>query len=370
MGTIKQNFANNVETGGTFDAQDLTGTIPAANIANSSLSDITTVPPTATGGDLIQSVASDPPAPDFGDVWYNSTEQKIKLKTLGAGSWATGGTLNQARSHFQGGGGNSNSSALAVAGYTGYYTNTESYNGTSWTEVNDLNTGKGFATTSGTQTSAINGGGAAPSSIALAESWNGTSWTEVNDLNQARNQLASAGTDNTSALIFAGYAPPITYAAQTESWNGSSWTEVNDLNTARYVLAGAGTATSALAYGGDSAVPGGYTAETESWNGTSWTEVGDLNTARFGMASTNGSDNTLVLASGGEQPGVGVVTITEQWNGTSWTEVADLSTSRYAIGGAGTTSSAIAFGGNNPGGSSNATEEWTVATPNQSIQGS
>ena len=46
MGTIKQNFANNVETGGTFDAQDLTGTIPAANIANSSLSDITTVPPT------------------------------------------------------------------------------------------------------------------------------------------------------------------------------------------------------------------------------------------------------------------------------------------------------------------------------------
>jgi len=42
MGTIKQNFANNVETGGTFDAQDLTGTIPAANIANSSLSDITT----------------------------------------------------------------------------------------------------------------------------------------------------------------------------------------------------------------------------------------------------------------------------------------------------------------------------------------
>src|SRR6056300_1057399 len=97
MGTIKQNFANNVETGGTFDAQDLTGTIPAANIANSSLSDITTVPPTASGGDLIQSVASDPPAPDFGDIWYNSTEQKIKLKTLGAGSWATGNNMNTAR---------------------------------------------------------------------------------------------------------------------------------------------------------------------------------------------------------------------------------------------------------------------------------
>ena len=68
MGTIKQNLANNIETLGKFDATDLTGTIPAVNITNSSLSDITTVPPSASGGDLIQTVASDPPAPDFGDL--------------------------------------------------------------------------------------------------------------------------------------------------------------------------------------------------------------------------------------------------------------------------------------------------------------
>ncbi len=48
MGTIKQNLANNIETSGTFDAKDLTGTIPAANIANSSLSDIVTVPSSAS----------------------------------------------------------------------------------------------------------------------------------------------------------------------------------------------------------------------------------------------------------------------------------------------------------------------------------
>ena len=97
MGTIKQNLANNIETLGKFDATGLTGTIPAANITNSSLSDITTIPPSTSGGDLIQTVASDPPAPDFGDLWYNSTEQKIKLKVLGTGSWATGGNLNTAR---------------------------------------------------------------------------------------------------------------------------------------------------------------------------------------------------------------------------------------------------------------------------------
>src|SRR5210317_1375463 len=142
MGTIKQNFANNVETSGTFDAQDLTGTIPAANIANSSLSDITTVPPTASGGDLIQSVASDPPAPDFGDIWYNSTEQKIKLKGLSVpgGSWASGGALNTGRGVL-GGAGASSTDALAFGG-TGNTAITELYNGTSWTEVNDLNTGR------------------------------------------------------------------------------------------------------------------------------------------------------------------------------------------------------------------------------------
>jgi hypothetical protein len=48
------------------------------------------------------------------------------------------------------------------------------------------------------------------------ESWNGTSWTEVNDLNSGRYQLAGAGTDNTSALAFGGASPSF---AATEEWN-------------------------------------------------------------------------------------------------------------------------------------------------------
>ena len=220
MGTIKQNFANNVETGGTFDAQDLTGTIPAANIANSSLSDITTVPPTASGGDLIQSVASDPPSPDFGDIWYNSTEQKIKLKTQSAGSWATGGNLNTSRR---------------------------------------------WMGTSGTQTAALAFGGDPPTTGAT-ESYNGTSWTEVNDLNTARYGLTGAGTVDTASLAITGYDPIPTYTNLTESWNGTNWTEVNDTNTARFGAAAAGTQTSALVFAGE--IPPN-TVNTETWNGTS-----------------------------------------------------------------------------------------------------
>jgi hypothetical protein len=58
MGTIKRNFYNNITPTGKFDSADLTGTIPATNVADASLSNITSVP--ATVGDFVQKVASDP----------------------------------------------------------------------------------------------------------------------------------------------------------------------------------------------------------------------------------------------------------------------------------------------------------------------
>jgi hypothetical protein len=92
-------------------------------------------------------------------------------------------------------------------------------------------------------------GGANPAVSATTESWNGTTWTEVNDLNSARRYMGSAGVQ-TSALAFGGFTTAPT--AVTEFWNGTSWTEVNDLAAARTNMSGggAGTATQALAAGG------------------------------------------------------------------------------------------------------------------------
>ena len=74
-----------------------------------------------------------------------------------------------------------------------------------------------------------------PGNTGATESWDGSNWTEVNDLNTARRFLAGAGS-TTAALGFGGYIGPNT--AANESWNGSSWTEVSDLNTARNDLGG------------------------------------------------------------------------------------------------------------------------------------
>ena len=99
------------------------------------------------------------------------------------------------------------------------------------------------------------------------ESWNGSAWTELNDMNQSRTALAGAGTQ-TAALGFGGQdTPPTTIAGKTEDWNGVSWVEVADLSTSRYYLGGAGTSTLGLASGGYN--PPTYYANTEEWSGSS-----------------------------------------------------------------------------------------------------
>jgi hypothetical protein len=109
----------------------------------------------------------------------------------------------------------------------------------------------------GTQTSALAISGNKPGTgiTPEVESWNGSSWTEVGDVNTQRYILSASGADNTVALAFGGDTPPVTGA--TESWNGSSWTEVADLSVARKQLAGNGTTnTTAIAFGGAPPVTG------------------------------------------------------------------------------------------------------------------
>ena len=95
---------------------------------------------------------------------------------------------------------------------------TEVWNGTNWTEVNDMNNKRNNGVGAGT--ALLYGGfrNAPPDDLAECESWNGTNWTEVNDVNQ------KVGTDNTNALIFGGATPLPQPAGQgpyagTEEWN-------------------------------------------------------------------------------------------------------------------------------------------------------
>jgi len=304
-------------------------------------------------GTKVQNFASDPPAPFTGQVWYNSTSATSKYFFVDPGSWATGGTMNTARRTFAGAG--TKTSALASGGGQPTVAKTESYNGTSWTEVNDLNQARLRLTGCGADNTAALAvsGEVAPGVSAINEIWNGTNWTEVNNVNTARQDATAEGT-STAALFFGGGLPPGdgTIYNSTEVWNGTNWTEVNNLNTARNKPSGSGLSTAALCFGGKT---NAATAINELWNGTNWTEVNDLNTARENAAGCG--TNTAALMFGGYSS-TALTGATELWNGTNWTNKTDLSTPRQYLGGTGTSTSALAFGGTPP--QTAATEEWNA----------
>ena len=95
--------------------------------------------------------------------------------------------------------------------------------------------------------------------LPLTETWNGSSWTEVAEFNTARNAQGGAGTQ-TLALMYGGASNPGAYVGLTESWDGSSWTEVADMASGRGYAASGGTGTAAFMAGGN-----GSSNLTEEW---------------------------------------------------------------------------------------------------------
>ena len=223
-----------------------------------------------------------------------------------------------ARGHA--GGGGTSTAALAVGGLPGANSLAlnEEWNGSSWTEVGDLNNGRDTMAAAGTANTAgiVFGGtyGTPPPAnfyLKVTETWNGTAWTEVGDLNVGRQQIASAAQGSSTATLCIGGELDPSFSPRAadivESWNGSSWSEVADLNATRQNMAGAGVSTDAMCFGGDTAPTNQL---TESYNGTSWTEVADLATGI--MANGGSGTSASAISMGGNTPPASVVT--EVWN--------------------------------------------------------
>ena len=177
----------------------------------------------------------------------------------------------------------------------------ETWDGSSWTEITDLNTEREYAGGAGTVTAGLVAAGSDPGNSRVnSEEWNGSAWTEGNNCNSGKIGPGSSfqGTQS-SALLFGGKIPPSSTGIkdETEEYDGTSWTEVGDLNQKRVELCGAGVAGSALAYGG--AYPSTTkVGVTESYNGSSWTEVADLSTARMNINLSNGTSLNCLAVGG------------------------------------------------------------------------
>ena len=313
-------------------------------------------------GYSVQTLSSDPSptASVEGQLWYNSTSGSYKIAIAAGGAWSAGNNLNLGKGEMGSAQSGTQSACMIFGGDAppgtsppGYLDETEQYDGTSWTEVADLNLGRSMVGGLGTNTAAMCVAGNYPTDTNYDEIWDGTSWAETANTLAARAGGAAAGT-TTAALMCGGtWNPTGGRMTNCETWNGTSWTEGNNILVATTYFGMVGSTTAALMYSGNIAGGALITDETATYNGTSWTEVNDLNTAR-NSAGKFGTVTAAICVGGTLNPGD--QKITEQYNGTSWSEVGDLTTARVNMGNAGTTALGLAAGGN-PG-YLTATEEW------------
>jgi len=286
-----------------------------------------------------------------GDVWYNASTGLLKMYAS-LGSWASATSVNTGRDYSVGSGTTTAGLIFGGAASTAQ-TVTESYDGSSWTEVGDLNaaTSQAGGATSGSQTATLSFG--MPPGV--NESWNGTAWTEVGDMGTGRYIGQASGGTSAAAICMGG--PP--NQALTETFNGTAWSEVGDLNTGRAQSSGCGSSTSTLIMGGRSPATG----KTEAFDGSSWSETGDLNTARY-YNSAAGESSALAITFAG----LSTTAKTEQFDGSSWTEVGDLLTaSAYGGGGVGTATSALMVGVAPPASYPALVNEWNVAAAAETV---
>ena len=301
-------------------------------------------------GHTIRTVAGDPSVLAVGDIWYNSSLTKIRVAKTTAAAWASGGNMTTGRGDGATASGAPSTAAQIMAGENPRTGKTEQYDGSSWTEVGDMGSGRNSARGAGTQTAALAFGGTpSPSNpVGFSEEWNGTSWAEGNDLNTHRYMGQGCGTQ-TAGLGSGGYqaAPAVANVpTMTEEYNGTSWAEGGTLNAAKNTGQGFGIQTAAIVTGPSD------TPTTEQYDGSSWTEIADLNNARHNVAA--GGIVTIGLVMGG--PGGH----TELWDGSAWTETSNMSSGRapnYGSSGGSNTAGYVCGGpAAAPG---NATEEFT-----------
>ena len=305
----------------------------------------------------------------LGQLYFNSTTNTFKetINDIANGVWSSGGNVNEARELLAGWGTNNNLAGVAGGNNTSdvAQSDTELYNGTSWTEVNEINSARGGVAGCGLYAAGIIAGAAPPTHGDKVEEWDGSSWSEVAEMNTNRGFASMSGTQDANLIIGGYYNPPTQRYANVEEWNGSSWTEIADLNTGRPGTGAAAGApvTDTVAFGGYAGPPFTPQVITEKWDGSSWTEVGDMNNAKNVVAG-HGDSGSNAGAFGGSQPSTGVHN--EIWNGASWTEVNNTANAGWRQqGGTPDMSSGICSAGGPPAFSF--VEEWNAPLANKTI---
>ena len=318
-------------------------------------------------GYSVKTVTSDPSNTQFGQIWYNSIAKQIKFTGNAGGAFSSGGNLNTARWNTKATVG-TQTAGITFGGSTApgaSMAETEEYDGTSWSEVNDMptvTTGNGGG---GIQTAAFSSGGNTPGDNREDHTFNydGTSWTSSGDLPFISAQAGACGTQTAGIHCAGTQNPGNTKTNKTAHYDGSSWTDGGNfpINISYHAMAGTQTAAllgMMIKFDGSSP---DQTNEFFEYNGSSWSAAGNQNNTRY-AGGTFGTQTAAITAGGGSAP-AGHQNKVESYDGTSFTNESTLVTGSNYIHGGGTSSAGIIQGGSGPAGSGpnqalTRSEEW------------
>tara|TARA_Y100000004_G_scaffold38754_1_gene41637 strand:- start:6 stop:1310 length:1305 start_codon:yes stop_codon:yes gene_type:complete len=252
--------------------------------------------------------------------------------------------------------------AIITGGEPTPIANTESYDGTSWSEVGDLVTALGQCSdgTFGDQTAAVQcGGKTSPSpgaGVTTSQTWNGTSWSSGTAMGQARKSHSTSGT-STQGLACSGQTSTTPSAlTSAEEYNKSAnvitaaaWASASNFPGPASSVRGFGTVHSAsVAIGGETG-PGPTVSSCYSYDGSSWTSVPAIpNTARNVFAY--GTQTAGLYSGGNTSPGqTPISNASAEWDGSGWTGGPTVPTSRGFGASSGVQTSALSTAGDQGG---------------------
>ena len=221
-----------------------------------------------------------------------------------------------------------------------------------WSEVADINTGRDYQSSAGSaggtvdasKSALIFGGRTAPTyhGVDLTEEWNGTAWTEVNDLLHPRTHGGGFGSTE-AAVSVGGGEPPSTsgHSTCTEEFGGTNWSEGEAFPTpAGGIMSTAGTLTSGMVVNGGYSpgtaggiYHGNASTETVNYDGTDWSAGANLNVS-MAMGSAGGTQNSALAFGGRVSPSNDGHACTEEYNGAgdTWSVAANMIYKRADFG--------------------------------------
>ena len=271
-------------------------------------------------------------------------------------SWSVKPALSSVRR--QGGGAGTASAAVTFGGNTSppnilstaeeFTVTVNTITAGAWSSGDNLPSNRGDNNTNGIQTAVVSVAGYTTDRIDTVDEYDGSSWTNSSNYPVAVNRHAGAGTQ-TAQVTFGGRtgSGSDNGVTTTAEYDGSNWTSGGALPAGKQGHGGFGTQTAAVAAGGRNAST--YFNTVEEYNGTSWTASNNIpgSPGAMGYTAGLGTAQTAGLIYGGNPgPSPGAQHEAFEYDGTNFSATNDMGTARYygATGG-GTQTAGIIAGG-------------------------